>query len=426
MNQLHRIKNWVHCAWGLPRPNTLAHLTKREDVLSVGRRSYSVVVSPGRRCCVRKLFSSVRDGRIAFRAERHAQTQFQCYKWFPQWTARGLHWYEREWFPDELRLDRVAGSLDEAELRRVAGEALSILLDIHTHGWAHRDFHARNLFYVDGQLKLIDYESATPVPDNARCGFWESYDMTGYGLPSPWLTSNRCFLSDSGSGMKNVLQVDASCTRRLLADALAREISDASRTFAKNGGRHTLRSQLPYGTLQLGEIAIGEAQRNCIRRFERFGMSGGDFGGKKVLDLGANIGAMSFQAMAHGACGCVGVEFDRSKVHLARKLAAYAGLKGVEFMQGDLDRIRVRRLPQSDIVLCLAVVGHLKRPHRLYSLLGRVTKDVVLFEGNAKTKVDDVVRGLRQSGFRSVEFLGMCDDDILSDNNCRPLIRAAK
>ena len=107
----------------------------------------------------------------------------------------------------EARLDRVAFSLKRPERRRIAGQAIAIIYEIYRRGFAHRDFHSRNLFYVDGRLKLIDFETITAFPYEKRPAFIKSYDITGSGLESPYMTGHMCYGSRIPYSVSNVLGI---------------------------------------------------------------------------------------------------------------------------------------------------------------------------------------------------------------------------
>jgi hypothetical protein len=79
-----------------------------------------------------------------------------------------------------------------------------------------------------------------------------------------------------------------------------------------------------------------------------------------------------------------------------------------------------------DIIFCLAIEAHLKNKQRLYRLLNKVSSDMVFFEGNSTTDPMEVQNALLNNGFRTVEFIGFCDDDCLPSNNNRPLLIARK
>ena len=174
-------------------------------------------------------------------------------------------------------------------------------------------------------------------------------------------------------------------------------------------------------------VARDEAQRDCRQRFDRFGITTDMLKGKRVLDLGSNIGGMLLEARKHGPSEGLGIEYDAQKVLVSNRTALFADITDIRFEQGDIDKLTVKSVQGPyDVVFCLAVVGHLKNPQRMYRLLGDVTRGAVYFEGNSNTKVQDVEASLRAVGFTRVENLGMCDDDSLAENNCRPIVRAFK
>jgi len=149
--------------------------------------------------------------------------------------------------------------------------------------------------------------------------------------------------------------------------------------------------------------------------------------GKSVLDLGSNVGAMSYSLHSLGAKSILGIEFDEEKVDLANRIAAYNGLNSVAFCQGDIDNLDTSGFEDGyDIVLCLAIESHVKHPQRLYSLLERYANNVVCFEGNSLTDRKAVESQLTNHGFTSVEYLGFCVDDCVPKHNNRPVFLARK
>jgi hypothetical protein len=193
-------------------PRRIRQLKANRAVIHIGARCYSLIeVAAGRRC-VKKVFITSADGRRSFANERLARKVFPGHDWMTPCIEIGRNWCLQNWimcpmYPPDARLDRIAFSLTRSERRQVAGQAVGIIYEMYRRGFAHRDFHARNLFYVDGQLKLIDFETMTALPHNCRPPFVESYDITGRGLESPYLTGHMCYVSRIPYSVSNVLGI---------------------------------------------------------------------------------------------------------------------------------------------------------------------------------------------------------------------------
>jgi SAM-dependent methyltransferase len=83
-----------------------------------------------------------------------------------------------------------------------------------------------------------------------------------------------------------------------------------------------------------------------------------DFRGKRVLDLGSNLGEISRAARARGAAVVDGYEYDLFFVELARAINAYNGTTGVSFYERDITDPGVYR-ERYDIVLALSVFTYI-------------------------------------------------------------------
>jgi len=96
-------------------------------------------------------------------------------------------------------------------------------------------------------------------------------------------------------------------------------------------------------------------------------------------------------------------------------------------MAANVDEATVDSLKGTyDVVFCLALVSHLKKPDRLYTLLGEMANKVLFSEGNGNTSIEDAKAKLMTSGFSEVVYIGLCDDDCLPENNKRPVFIAKK
>lgn len=204
---------------------------------------------------------------------------------------------------------------------------------------------------------------------------------------------------------------------------------DASGSFRKKEGRHELRTKnvmyCAFSTPHFS-VAPAEAQRDAAKRVAHFGLTTGNVAGKSVLDLGSNAGAMLFQLSNFAPGEGLGIEYDRDKVDLANEIAAHAKIPNIRFEQGDLDTLDARRVGVHDIVLALAIEGHVNDPERLYRFLGEVTGELLCFEGNSNCDMAATRRHLKAAGFTRMVDLGFCSDDRDPRNNRRPQLLARK
>lgn len=403
--------------------------SKQPGVLHVSRRAHCRTFQDeeGGPSFVEKVFTDDDQGQIAFANECMADSEFGELPWFNPRVGQGKNRLVCKLYPKESRLDKVAPTLSADRKLELAGEALSIILDMLIRGYAHRDFHAENLFLIDDQLKLLDFECLTRYPEEARPVFSACYDVTGEGLDSPWLSGNMCYSKDDSGSVSNVLGVNFKEAKSQLRDIIKARLREVSIDFNTNGGRHTCSQGKVYNSFSLPGFSVDGAQRDCAKRHERLGTIGQLYG-KRVLDLGSNVGGMLLHAQQCFQPGeCLGVEYDESKVMVANRVVAFCDLGGVRFIQGDIDKITTMSVNGPyDVVFCLAVDAHVKDRKRLYRLLGEVTDETLYFEGNANTDPSEVEVLLFKNGFKRFEHLGVCDDDSRPENNCRPLLRAFK
>lgn len=397
-------------------------------VLRQNARSVTTLIRSGRRSLVRKEFADTDLGREALRQELLADQLFRNAEWKVPITLDGDRVICRPFIPDKSRLDQAAQRLSSEQRFDIARQAMRILFDIFARGYAHRDFHATNLFFHKGKLLLVDFETLVEYPAGNRPAFPLSYDITGEGLPSPYRTDNMCFARHpTGRALSQVLQVPVESALKLLIDDLKQSLREASLTFQTHQQRHTCKAQLIYSSFALPHLQVKreEAQRDCARRIARFGITDEAIRGKSVLDLGSNIGGMIFELQRLGPRQSLGVEYDQNKVEISNRIAAFNGLNSVSFQCGDIDQLESSNLPGPfEIVLCLAIDQHVKDRDHLFRLLGSVGARTVYFEGNAGTDIESVKAKLSSSGFGRVEFLGLSDDDCVAANNVRPLFVA--
>lgn len=401
------------------------------NVMYVGARAVCKQVSVRGKPYIKKTFASNAVGRACFEREMAALELFHGRPWLSPIVKSGRHWLLMPQYPADRRLDHLAPSLSEQERLGIAKQAVEILFEIFQAGYAHRDYHAMNLFFIEGQLIVIDFEVIGAHPPGGRPAFPVSYDINGEGLDSPYNTKRMCYIADDGekSSLKQALATPIDRVLDEIKKDLKEELRAVSATFQTHTQRHTCRAQRIYSSFDLPHFTVSsqEAQRHCARRLENFGVRPESFRDKSVLDIGSNIGGMLFEIQRLSPGRCVGIEYDGDKVHVATKIAAYSGLNNVSFLHADVDILKVKSLAGPfDVVFCLAIEAHVKRPRHLYRLLSSVTAETLYFEGNATTKPAEVEARLRENGFAHVEYLGFSDDDCITENNRRPLLVARK
>lgn len=414
-------------------PEPEAYLPLATPVLAHDRGTEHLVQINGRPHS-RRVYRPHPAAQACLGREVLARKLFRGKSWLPPIVERQASTITLPAYPIDSRLDRVAPNLNDAARRELAGQAVAILFDIFAAGWAHREFEARHLYVVDGVLKLSNMEVMEAYPSRQRPAFLKSYDVTGKGgaegLSLAQAEDARVYFESPHPMSPSTLlgqRVNDQFGR--LQDDLRRELHETSTTFHKYGGRHVCSAGRTYGSFALPYLSVepGAAQRNSARRIENFGVRPEDVRGATTLDLGSNIGAMTFELQRFEPARSVGVEYDGDKVNAARRVAALNGLEDVTFIQGDIDSLT----PDSvggpyDVVLSLAIEGHVADPRRLFRFLGEVTTRTLYFEGNLMTDIHWVESNLREHGFAVFEPRGLSDDDCQPTNRNRPLLVARK
>ena len=103
--------------------------------------------------------------------------------------------------------------------------------------------------------------------------------------------------------------------------------------------------------------------------------------GKTVLDLFSANGAFSILAAEAGAKKVVGVEFSEERVECARWLASTVKSDcDIEFIVGDVYKLREYFTEPFDIVLCLGGLYHIGDPPFVLEQIGHLTRETLLVQ----------------------------------------------
>jgi len=390
------------------------------------RRSKSELIEHNGKKAVRKTYLNTDDGRESHKNELLAYSVFKNYSWCPEIYAQDENSVIIEYFPAIARLDKISNPSEQ-----IAEEILWSLLDIFNEGYVHRDFHARNIFVTEEGIKIIDFETIAKTDEK---NFFNSYDITGKGMESPYLTDNMCILNKSQTSIGGIFSIkDEDQIRTLLNRRFKKQMLDSSisfKTLRNSAGRHNLQTKNIYSSFDLKNISVSpdESQRDTAARLKRFGIEANEIRGKKILDIGSNIGGTLCALIKYEPYKMLGLEYDADKVALSNKLSKYNEADNLNFKCADIEDENFKNGfdEKFDIVFCLAVIEHLKAKEKLFSFLDKVTASTLYFEGNANTDIDSIIDGLKNAGFSQVKYLGLSDDEKNSLNNVRPLFVAYK
>ena len=146
-----------------------------------------------------------------------------------------------------------------------------------------------------------------------------------------------------------------------------------------------------------------------------------DFKGATAIDLGCNMGQMSFQAEKWGA-DVIGVEFDSNAIANALEIKEKIG-SNVNFVVDDLDsNFFWNSIPKIDVVMFLAVIDTIELDNR-YGILSKAcakTNKVMYFEGHGKAPVSKYMKNIVDyTDFSQIIYKGNNNNIDNNDNNSR-------
>src|SRR3954447_21635298 len=122
------------------------------------------------------------------------------------------------------------------------------------------------------------------------------------------------------------------------------------------------------------------------RRVAKVAQVMGDLAGKRVLDLGCDVGGFSIQAAKQGAKEVIGIDGRDSNLDDAREALARENLPQVTFRVGDVRELSPDSDGVFDVVLCLGLLYHLENPADFLNRLAQVCSGYALIETNVALK----------------------------------------
>ncbi len=105
------------------------------------------------------------------------------------------------------------------------------------------------------------------------------------------------------------------------------------------------------------QVAAGRA---CADRFTAFAKCLPTDGPLSTIDVGCNIGYFVFRMAERGGL-CLGVDWGRNEIALARRLASKQDVTNALFAQLEITEQTAATLPTADLVICLSIFHHWAR-----------------------------------------------------------------
>ena len=378
--------------------------------------------SPNRRIYVSdgKVFKIVREREPEFRND--LVTEFELLREFAGvgYLPRAIEVRtERDYVALvlEQELGEQIGQVGDPLSRKVSlGAIARAYLGLNARGLRHGDATLGNILVEPGgAVRVLDLDQA--VKTNPAAAFLG--DFLGAG-PHPAVRTVPHLLLRLGLGrmkLGGLGRVARRLRRRSAAeDTVPNSRLDevwemASMTDANAPGRKVAYYRIAYeGRLMPGERAW-EPRWDAIRRAV-------DFRGKRLLELGCNLGLLSCYARNEAASGCHGVDHEQRIVDAAVNFAKFAEVD-TTFSRCDFDSPEPWEselgAENYDIVSALSVVNWLKDRKRFLAFLGRFRE--VIFEGHDSVGVE--TDRLRSVGFTRIEIVAVSERG-------RPLVLASR
>jgi SAM-dependent methyltransferase len=188
------------------------------------------------------------------------------------------------------------------------------------------------------------------------------------------------------------LSCSVQCFKRILAEAW--RIASCSKASAPD-------ADIAYYSMDIAGVNF-PGERPWILRWERIQKSL-DFNGKRLLELGCNMGLLSIHAKLYGATACLGIDVDKEILEAAA-LASRAFEVEVAHRLLDLDAPFPweGELTGFDIVSALSVLHWVKDKKRAWAFIAQHNE--VLYEGHESEQ--EAESNLRQAGFMHIVRLG--------------------
>ncbi len=286
-------------------------------------------------------------------------------------------------------------------------------------GVSHGDVVRSNAGYtMNGGVVILDFDQAVrggrlkcflrdwlgyPLGRRAaQFTMWERFfEARGFRYAAGGWQILRRKLGGARGGVKSSGEYALRC--RASGDGELMQLADVWAQAAQSGANYP-GGGMAYYSLDVAGIHF-PGERPWVLRWELVSR-GVEFKGKRVVELGCNLGLLAIHAKQAGAARVVATDHNHQVVDAARRLSIVMGVE-VDYHQADFDRDEnwETRLGGGDLVTALSLTYWLKEKDRLWNYLGGFNE--VIFEGHESR--EEILARFGALGFQSVKTLGVSD-----------------
>jgi glycosyltransferase involved in cell wall biosynthesis/SAM-dependent methyltransferase len=232
------------------------------------------------------------------------------------------------------------GPFTKKQADKILGDIRAALSFMHERGAAHCDVNPRNVLLTDTKK---DGDKWVIGPKMKALLF--DFDFMQSGL-----TPEEAYLCDYEPLDERVLKYAVPIMKAGIATRGFHRLVTFVRNLPFHANTSTSKPDVPYQKID------GVGERDCD---ERWTWLKPDVKGKRVIDLGTNLGYFAARAMQEGAESVIGIDRDKAILESARRL--HPELDG-NLIQLDLNE----KMPEGefDVCFCLSLWQHLKAGKR--------------------------------------------------------------